>query len=124
LVTEADAVGRPLTLKTILPPRNFEFENKLWKFFITTAGTPPGVVSRYVIPATFNGMTNPPQNVWRSYSAACEDGGRMVSTPSASVAEIVVRTISRASCEGHGRPRCMVARLSHITTSPLRHWCR
>ena len=60
----------------------------------------------------------------RRYSAACDDGGRMVSTPSASVAEIVVRIIRRASCAGHGRPRCMVARLSHITTSPLRHWCR
>ena len=60
----------------------------------------------------------------RRYSAACDDGERMVSTPSASVAEIVVRTIRRASCAGHGRPRCMVARLSHITTSPLRHWCR
>ncbi len=58
------------------------------------------------------------------YSAACDDGRRMVSTPSASVAEIVVRIIRRASCAGHGRPRCMVARLSHITTSPLRHWCR
>src|SRR3954471_6578021 len=58
------------------------------------------------------------------YSAACDDGGRMVATPSASVAEIVVRTIRRASCAGHGRPRCMVARLSHITTSPLLHWWR
>jgi hypothetical protein len=27
------------------------------------------------------------------YSAACKDGGRMVSTPSAAVAEIVVRTM-------------------------------
>jgi len=60
----------------------------------------------------------------RCYSAACDDGRCMVTTPSASVAEIVVRTISRASCAGHGRPRCMVARLSHITTSPPRHWCR
>jgi hypothetical protein len=60
----------------------------------------------------------------RRYSAACDDGKRMVATPSASVAEIVVRTIRRASCAGHGRPRCMVARLSHMTTSPLRHWCR
>ena len=57
------------------------------------------------------------------YSAACCDGGRIDSRPSAAVAEIVVRTISRASCAGHGRPRCMVARLSHITTSPLFHWC-
>jgi hypothetical protein len=31
-----------------------------------------------------------------------------------------VRTMRRASCAGHGRPRCMVARLSHMTTSPLR----
>jgi hypothetical protein len=60
----------------------------------------------------------------RRYSAACDDGERMLSTPSASVAEIVVRTIRRASCAGQGRPRCMVARLSHMTTSPLRHWCR
>jgi hypothetical protein len=29
----------------------------------------------------------------RRYSAACNDGGRMVSTPSAAVAEIVVRTM-------------------------------
>jgi hypothetical protein len=29
----------------------------------------------------------------RRYSAACKDGGRMVSTPSAAVAEIVVRTM-------------------------------
>ena len=59
----------------------------------------------------------------RAYSAACRGGGRMLSRPSAAVAEIVVRTISRASCAGHGRPRCIVARLSHITTSPLFHWC-
>jgi hypothetical protein len=32
-------------------------------------------------------------NVHRGYSAACNDGGRMVSTPSAAVAEIVVRTM-------------------------------
>ena len=44
----------------------------------------------------------------------------MVSRPSAAVAEIVVRTIRRASYAGPGRPRCMVARLSHMTTSPLR----
>jgi hypothetical protein len=31
--------------------------------------------------------------VRRRYSAACNDGGRMVSTPSAAVAEIVVRTM-------------------------------
>src|SRR5215470_4813773 len=59
----------------------------------------------------------------RAYSAACRDGGRTLSSPSASVAEMVVRTISRASCAGHGRPRCMVARLSHMTTSPLRQLC-
>jgi hypothetical protein len=29
----------------------------------------------------------------RRYSAACNDDGRMVSTPSAAVAEIVVRTM-------------------------------
>src|SRR5262249_29312893 len=56
----------------------------------------------------------------RAYSAACRDGERTLSSPSAAVAEIVVRTMSRASCAGHGRPRCMVARLSHMTTSPLR----
>ena len=55
------------------------------------------------------------------HSAACRAGGRIDSSPSAAVAEIVVRTISRASCAGHGRPRCMVARLSHITTSPAFH---
>jgi hypothetical protein len=32
-------------------------------------------------------------NVHCGYSAACSDGGRMVSTPSAAVAEIVVRTM-------------------------------
>ena len=32
-------------------------------------------------------------NVHCGYSAACNDGGRMVSTPSAAVAEIVVRTM-------------------------------
>jgi hypothetical protein len=32
------------------------------------------------------------------YSAACADGERIVSTPSAAVAEIVVRTITRGSC--------------------------
>jgi 2-iminobutanoate/2-iminopropanoate deaminase len=51
----------------------------------------------------------------RRYSAACRGGKRTVSSPSASVAEIVVRTISRASCAGQGRPRCMVARLSYMT---------
>ena len=60
----------------------------------------------------------------RAYSAACRDGGRTVSSPSASVAETVVRTISRPSCAGQGRPRCMVARLSHMITSPLRQLCR
>ncbi len=60
----------------------------------------------------------------RRYSAACRAGGRTLARPSASAAWIVVRTMSRASCAGHGRPRCMVARLSHITTSPLRHACR
>src|SRR5262245_26903006 len=59
----------------------------------------------------------------KSYSAACRGGMRTLSNPSASVAEIVVRTIRRASCAGQGRPRCMVARLSHITTSPLRQVC-
>jgi hypothetical protein len=39
------------------------------------------------------------------YSAACDDGERMFSTPSASVVEIVVRTIRRASCAGQSRPR-------------------
>ena len=58
-----------------------------------------------------------------AYSAACRDGERTASSPSASVAEIVVRTMSRASWAGHGRPRCMVARLSHMTTSPLRQVC-
>lgn len=33
----------------------------------------------------------------RCYSVACDDGRCMVTTPSASVAEIVVQTISRAS---------------------------
>jgi hypothetical protein len=32
-------------------------------------------------------------SVRRRYSAACNDGGRMVSTPSAAVAEMVVRTM-------------------------------
>jgi len=59
----------------------------------------------------------------RRYSAACRDGGRTLARPSASVAEIVVRTMSRASCAGQGRPRCRVARLSHMTTSPLRQVC-
>ena len=58
-----------------------------------------------------------------AYSAACRDGERTASSPSASVAEIVVRTMSRAWWAGHGRPRCMVARLSHMTTSPLRQVC-
>jgi hypothetical protein len=44
----------------------------------------------------------------RPHSAACRDGKRPVSSPSASVAEIVVRTISSVSCAGQGRPRCMV----------------
>ena len=57
------------------------------------------------------------------HSAACCAGGRIDSNPSAAVAEMVVRTISRASCAGHGRPRCIVARLSHITTSPAFHVC-
>ncbi len=39
-------------------------------------------------------------------------------------AEMVVRTISRACVPGQGRPRCIVTRLSHITTSPLRQRCR
>ena len=52
------------------------------------------------------------------------NGGRMVPRPSASLAEMVVLIISRGSSAGHGRPRCMVARLSHITTSPFRHLCR
>ena len=58
-----------------------------------------------------------------SYSAACRAGGRTFARPSASVAEIVVRTIKRASFAGQGRPRCIVARLSHITTSPFCHAC-
>jgi hypothetical protein len=57
----------------------------------------------------------------RDYSAACEGGKRMLLRPSAPVAEIVVRTIRRGSGAGHGRPRCMVARLSHMTTSPPCH---
>src|SRR5262245_37489462 len=55
------------------------------------------------------------------HSAACRAGGRTLASPSASVADMVVRTICRGSFAGQGRPRCMVARLSHITTSPLRH---
>jgi len=51
---------------------------------------------------------------------AWRDGGCTLASPSTSVAEIVVRTMKRASCAGHGRPRCIVARLSHMTTSPLR----
>ena len=54
------------------------------------------------------------------YSAAWRDGGCTLASPSTSAAEIVVRTMNRASCAGHGRPRCIVARLSHMTTSPLR----
>jgi hypothetical protein len=50
-----------------------------------------------------------------AHSAACRDRERTVSSPSASVAEMVVRTMRRASWAGQGRPRCMVARLSHIT---------
>ena len=40
-------------------------------------------------------------------------------SPSSAVAEIVVLTISRASFAGQGRPRCIVAQLSHMTTSPV-----
>jgi hypothetical protein len=58
-----------------------------------------------------------------SRAVAFGDGGRMVSRPSAAAAEIVVRTMRRASSAGQGRPRCMVARLSHMTTSPLRQLC-
>ena len=76
------------------------------------------------IPAGSARSINVRRDQGSGYSAACVDGERMVSTPSAAVAEIVVRTIRRGSCAGHGRPRCMVARLSHITTSPSRHWCR
>jgi hypothetical protein len=46
--------------------------------------------------------------------------GRTVASPSSSRAWIVVRTITRGSSSGQGRPRCIVARLSHITTSPWR----
>ena len=35
----------------------------------------------------------------------------------------VVRRMSRGSCAGNGRARCMVWRLSHITRSPTRHLC-
>jgi hypothetical protein len=45
----------------------------------------------------------------------------MLPSPSASAADIVVLTIKRGCGAGHGRPRCIVALLSHITTSPLRH---
>src|SRR6516164_6343865 len=60
------------------------------------------------IPVAFDPATPRPRTT-RAYSAACRDGGRTLASPSASVAEMVVRTISRASCAGHGRPRCMVA---------------
>src|SRR5712691_6336878 len=33
----------------------------------------------------------------------------------------VVRRMSRGSCGGKGRARCIVRRLSHITRSPTRH---
>ena len=39
---------------------------------------------------------------------------------SAFAAEMEVRIISRGSCDGQGRPRCIVAHLSHITTLPWR----
>src|SRR5690606_8716988 len=39
-------------------------------------------------------------------------------TPDGSVAEIVVRTIERNWLGPQGLPRCIVARLSHMTTSP------
>ena len=57
------------------------------------------------------------------HSAACRDGGRIASRPSTEAADIVVRTMSRASCAGQGRPRCIVALLSHMTTSPVRQLC-
>src|SRR6516165_4388450 len=83
-----------------------------------------GPAHRFSPGRSFVGATNIPRpRTTRAYSAACRDGGRTLSSPSASVAEMVVRTISRASCAGHGRPRCMVARLSHMTTSPLRQLC-
>jgi alpha-ketoglutarate-dependent 2,4-dichlorophenoxyacetate dioxygenase len=50
-------------------------------------------------------------------------GKALIDQLTAAVAETVVRTISRASCAGQGRPRCMVARLSHISTSPLCQTC-
>ncbi len=46
--------------------------------------------------------------------------GRISATPSSSRAWMVVRTITRGSASGQDRPRCSVARLSHITTSPGR----
>jgi hypothetical protein len=47
--------------------------------------------------------------------------GRTWSSPSISRAEMVVRTTSLACVPGQGRPRCIVARLSHSITSPARH---
>ena len=67
------------------------------------------------------GVENQPQRQ-RAYAAA--RAGRRSATPSASVAEIVVRTICRGCrLSGHRRPRCRVARLSHITTSPTCQRC-
>ena len=50
------------------------------------------------------------------YSAACVDGERMVSAPSAAVADIVVRTIRRGSCAGQG-VTCTLTINSNVITS-------
>jgi len=44
----------------------------------------------------------------------------MSAKPSASVAEMVVRTTWRGLSSGHGRPRCRMQRLSHMVMSPGR----
>jgi hypothetical protein len=96
------------------------------------SGCPPGsfvdgpsaesIRAAFAKSSRHNGLIGNPAALPES-GEVCHDNpaeGRRLSSPSSSRAEMVVRTIKRDCVPGNGRPRCIEARLSHMTTSPGR----